>query len=78
VRQAQDRGLYDAGDWRQALATVDELAASAARVDPEIASQLREALGWLATGDGSPPLSEDFAGGMQRVREVIDALRALA
>jgi hypothetical protein len=77
-RQVQGRGLYDMGDWRQALATIEELAAVAARVDSEIASQLCEALGWFAAGDdGSPPLPEDFAGGMQRICEVADALRAL-
>jgi hypothetical protein len=77
VASSAGRGLYNTGDWRQALATVEELTAAAARVEPDVASQLREALGWLATGDGSPPLPEDFAGGMRRVREVIDALRAL-
>jgi hypothetical protein len=56
-RQVQGHGLYDAGDWRQALATIEELVAAAARVDPEIVSQLREILGWFAAGDdGSPPL----------------------
>jgi hypothetical protein len=75
-RRAEDRGLHDALDWRQALAAIEEIAESLARSDPEGAAQLREALGWVQTGDGSPPMPVDFETGVERIREVIGRLRA--
>jgi hypothetical protein len=75
--QAEDRAFYDALDWRQVLATIEEAAAAVAQLDPDIAAQLREAVGWLQTGDGSPPLPEDFAAGFERIREAVRRLRAI-
>jgi hypothetical protein len=76
-RRAEDRGLHDALDWRQALATIEEIAERLVPTDPEGAAQLREALGWVQTGDGSPPLPADFESGIGRIRAVVGRLRVL-
>jgi hypothetical protein len=76
--RAEDRGLHDALDWRQAVATIEEIAESLARSDPESAVLLTDALRWIQTGDGSPPMPADFEGGIERIRTVVHRLRALA
>jgi hypothetical protein len=76
--RAEDRGLHDALDWRQAVATIEEIADTLVCACSAEATRLREALGWIQTGDGSPPMPVDFEGGIERIRTVVHRLRVLA
>jgi hypothetical protein len=75
--QVEDRGLYDVPDWRQALATIDEVAHAVAQFDSESAAELREVIGSLETEDGLGSLPPDIAVAVERLRAVISRLRAL-
>lgn len=74
--QAEQVGLFDATQWRTAVEQVEQAAEQAP--DPEVASLLREAAGWIQTGDGTRPLPADFAGGLERIHDAIAMLRARA
>jgi hypothetical protein len=83
IHERRERtGLYDAPGWRTAVDTVEGMVAQARRlsgvpetVRAEVADMLGDAVGWLETGDGSPAMAADFAGGLDRLHEAIRMLR---
>jgi hypothetical protein len=62
----------------RALDAVEATVPDVEAIDPDLAGQLADALGWLATGDGTAPMLEDWREGVLRLWEVIGALKMLA
>jgi hypothetical protein len=76
-RSVEQRQLYDASAWRACLDGITATMPDVEAIDPDLTGQLQDALGWLQTGDGGPPLPSDFVEGSLRLATVIGALTAL-